>query len=1109
MADAGDIVARLLLDAKQWMQGMQDAEKETSDAAQNINGQLTSITNGLSSIGAALGGLAIAEGMKTFAEDALSASADIGKFRTQIIQLKGDGEETRAFLEQIHELAATSPFAFPELAQASEKMVQLGGSLEQVTSTMTAITQMGTALKMSGEQVTTISNAMARLAAGADPIKTMNQLVREGVPAWQMLAEQLGTNMSDAQAKVKAGAIDSNTVLQALTTSMSSYAGAASGYSDTWKGAMKGLQDETHAAMAVVGDDIKAALNEVAAPALKAVTQLVKDAAEIWKGLPDPVKDAALAFGAVITAAGALAPVIIGLGTVIGAISGPVAIAVAAIAGVVAALVALAAWVNEHWAGVSNILTNAWSGLQEIWGGTWKAIVSDVTSTWNDFISDTKTEFNDIVDFVGGVWNAVTGIWTAVWQGIIGAVEFAWNTLKGELKIFDEIMDFLFPFWDPIKQVFLGVWNEIVTAIDTAWGKIKGILQDTGALSLFTKLGETFGIVKQAAGALGDEMGKTSGVVKDAGDSVKTTTGHLNDNTDSLKKTKTAAKEVEDQFKATKDKTELLWKESQILTSEHQKLATQVATNRLEEEKMAAAHQTLADKVTAIIPPVQDLTKDTVALGNAAQKTMQQINDEATVVGAAETALKNLGIQSTRTTQAKAEQAEADQKAIANAGDMMSAYDNLAAKEVTLKAQIEALTKADGDHKDKLGELQQALTDTQKKIHDMTTSAADDYHEMGLNTAEDIQKMMDKDQERADAAWQLVTNDQTGSPAIVRQWQNAELQILKDKTQNGIDLTSAEGQNMANLEAEVKKGHDAMYQAWTGFNKSVTTDVGNAFDGIIDKLITGKGSFSELMTTLWQGLAKDCAELFLAPLKTGIEDFIKTTLGDLMGSKGLGGVSDALSSLGGKIKGLFSSSASSVGDAAEEAASSAEEAAGSAAQAGGSAASSAGSLLSSIGSIANIANLGVNIASGIVSGMQQAHMSSDLQKIEESTRYMKIGLVTQSDSLLNDVHMIRNMLSDQKGFMWDVLGTYLYNINVDLDEMLEAVKGILTNTQVVADATPIIEQAVVDGFGSITKGLENLTITVTATGVTTVEAAKALGNQIAVNLSHQLVPTAP
>jgi hypothetical protein len=58
------------------------------------------------------------------------------------------------------------------------------------------------------------------------------------------------------------------------------------------------------------------------------------------------------------------------------------------------------------------------------------------------------------------------------------------------------------------------------------------------------------------------------------------------------------------------------------------------------------------------------------------------------------------------------------------------------------------------------------------------------------------------------------------------------------------------------------------------------------------------------------------------------------------------------------------------------------------------------------------------IASGIMGFFQGRQQEKTLNAIEESTRYLKIGLVTQGDSLLSDSHIMRNIATNMEANYW-------------------------------------------------------------------------------------------
>jgi hypothetical protein len=383
---------------------------------------------------------------------------------------------------------------------------------------------------------------------------------------------------------------------------------------------------------------------------------------------------------------------------------------------------------------------------------------------------------------------------------------------------------------------------------------------------------------------------------------------------------------------------------------------------------------------------------------------------------------------------------------------------------------------------------------------------------MGLQTQTDIQGIIDKDAERWAAAKKLADDDNTGNPYFVKQAHQAELDMLNDQKQFNQDWTDADEARRKELEKELGKHIDTMEKAWQDFGKQVAKDVNGAFDGILDHIITGKGSFSETMTNLWQSLAKDAGELFLAPLKKGIEDFITNTLGSLLGSKGFGGVSDAIKKFGSDIGGLFSGSGGGGGSIPTSVPGLPNVGATPSAPGGGAASAGAGILGSSLTSVISAVSGAISAVTGVIGVFQSMHQETSLNAIEHNTRYTMMYVGDRADGgILGVLFKIDEELawgSNTKAtenlrdlFLdWSGLVTPIFQA---IQNQLEGLAPYIVDSKDILD--DIRTQAVSLG-PTIQSGFDRLNITVTATGVTTQEAAKALGDQIAANLARQLVP---
>jgi hypothetical protein len=177
--------------------------------------------------------------------------------------------------------------------------------------------------------------------------------------------------------------------------------------------------------------------------------------------------------------------------------------------------------------------------------------------------------------------------------------------------------------------------------------------------------------------------------------------------------------------------------------------------------------------------------------------------------------------------------------------------------------------------------------------------------------------------------------------------------------------------------------------------------------GLASSIVHIKG-FDDLWKTLWQGLAQDLLQIMFKTLLDPLEKAIGKVLGGVFG--GAGSAAGGAASAGGSAAGGAGSAAGGIAGAA------------------GAAGSSVAGIVSAVGSV-------VSAVTGVISVFQNMHQETTLNAIEESTRYLKIGLVTQGDSLLNDSHAIRNTLTDFMKWNLDVFQTYLQNMNIDLDKL--------------------------------------------------------------------------
>jgi len=157
---------------------------------------------------------------------------------------------------------------------------------------------------------------------------------------------------------------------------------------------------------------------------------------------------------------------------------------------------------------------------------------------------------------------------------------------------------------------------------------------------------------------------------------------------------------------------------------------------------------------------------------------------------------------------------------------------------------------------------------------------------------------------------------------------------------------------------------------------------------------------------------------------------------------------------------------------------------GSGAAGAGSGSSGAGSLTSQLGSLTNIIGLvgvGVQAISGIVSGVQQAHANSLLDKIEKSTRGMLNVLATNgTDSILHYTAATSQYTMDTRDRVIDIRSALFDPVAKDLEAIwlelnaviLPAINTISGGVGATVAAVGASSQTVADGTAQIVDGLD-------------------------------------
>lgn len=123
---------------------------------------------------------------------------------------------------------------------------------------MTAVGDSAAALGIGEEGIQRLTLAIGQMQAkGKVSAEEMLQLAEAGVPAWEMLANKIGTDIPTAMDKASKGQISAAEGIQAVISGMNSkFGGMMEQQAQTVNGIMSNIQDSVTQSMVVIGDEI-------------------------------------------------------------------------------------------------------------------------------------------------------------------------------------------------------------------------------------------------------------------------------------------------------------------------------------------------------------------------------------------------------------------------------------------------------------------------------------------------------------------------------------------------------------------------------------------------------------------------------------------------------------------------------------------------------------------------------------------------------------------------------------------------------------------------------------------------------------------------------------
>lgn len=177
----------------------------------------------------AFAGAALAAGgfFAAFLTQGVNANSFAEQNQIALTTMLGTTKAAKQALDEVYGLATDTPFQFPELTRQYKNFVAAQLDLEKIIPLMRAYSSAVAALGGDNAQLAIVSDALQdMITLGKAQGDQLNRLTEQGIPAWKLLAEQMGVSVAEVQKLASEGMISADQAVDVLTAGMDAKFGA-------------------------------------------------------------------------------------------------------------------------------------------------------------------------------------------------------------------------------------------------------------------------------------------------------------------------------------------------------------------------------------------------------------------------------------------------------------------------------------------------------------------------------------------------------------------------------------------------------------------------------------------------------------------------------------------------------------------------------------------------------------------------------------------------------------------------------------------------------------------------------------------------------------------